>query len=260
VYLRVMLEETPAFQTLLSESEEREGSQAGASIRKLFVTYWPAMLTAGGLVVAWNITNYMLTSYMPTFLEDNVSEVGGKAIDTTTSQIIQIAILWVAVLIIPVLGMYSDRIGRKPLLIGGSVALIVLAFPMLYVLQTGSVLLVTVGLAVMGLILILFSSTCPSTLPALFPTEVRYGGLSISFNIFVSAFAGTTSLLMTGLVLGTGWGYWPAVYLIFAGIVGLVALLKLQDTAGRPLPGSNPSVSTPEEARELARAGGGGHS
>ena len=260
VYLRVRLEETPAFQTLLSESEEREGSQAGASIRKLFVTYWPAMLTAGGLVVAWNITNYMLTSYMPTFLEDNVSEVGGRAIDTTTSQIIQIAILWIAVLIIPVLGMYSDRIGRKPLLIGGSVALIVLAFPMLYVLQTGSVLLVTVGLAVMGLILILFSSTCPSTLPALFPTEVRYGGLSISFNIFVSAFAGTTSLLMTGLVLGTGWGYWPAVYLIFAGIVGLVALLKLRDTAGQPLPGSNPSVSTPEEARELARAGGGGHS
>ena len=54
------------------------------------------------------------------------------------------------------------------------------------------------GLAVMGLLLILFSSTCPSTLPALFPTEIRYGGLSISFNIFVSAFAGTTSLIMTG--------------------------------------------------------------
>ncbi|MEJ2871765.1 MFS transporter [Actinomycetospora sp. OC33-EN08] len=255
VYLRVKLEETPAFQTLLSESEEREGNQAGEGIKKLFVTYWPAMLTAGGLVVAWNILNYMLTSYMPTYLEDNVSAVGGQAIDTTTSQVIQIVILWVGVFVIPALGMLSDRVGRKPLLLAGSVGTIVLAFPMLYILQLGSVVLVGVGLGVMGLLLVLFASTCPSTLPAQFPTEVRYGGLSISFNIFVSAFAGTTSLIMTALVLGTGWGYWPAAYLVFAGVVGLVVLVKLKDPAGRPLLGSNPAVSTPEEARELEAAG-----
>ena len=81
VYLRTRLEETPAFQTLLSESEEREGTQAGAGIKMLFVKYWPAMLTAGGIVVAWNITNYMLTSYMPTFLED-------KEIDATTLRVV----------------------------------------------------------------------------------------------------------------------------------------------------------------------------
>ena len=98
VYLRTRLEETPAFQTLLAESEEREGTQAGAGIKMLFVKYWPAMLTAGGIVVAWNITNYMLTSYMPTFLEKNVTDAGGIAIDTTTSELLQIVILWVAVL------------------------------------------------------------------------------------------------------------------------------------------------------------------
>ena len=57
----------------------------------------------------------------------------------------------------------------------------------------------------------------------LFPTEIRYGGLSISFNIFVSAFAGTTSLIMSAVVLGTGWAYWPAVYLILAALAGHVA-------------------------------------
>jgi MFS transporter, MHS family, proline/betaine transporter len=256
VYLRTRLEETPAFQTLLSESEEREGTQAGAGIKMLFVRYWPAMLTAGGLVVAWNITNYMLTSYMPTFLESNVEDTGGKPIDSTTSQLLQIVILWVAVFVIPALGLLSDRVGRKPLLWTGTIGLIVLAFPMIYVLTLGSVPLVALGLAVMAILLILFSSTCPSTLPAQFPTEIRYGGLSISFNIFVSAFAGTTSLIMSALVPTTGWAYWPAVYLIFGGLCGLAVLMKLREPAGRPLPGSNAAVSTPEEARELARSGG----
>ena len=116
--------------------------------------------------------------------------------------------------------------------------------------------LVALGLAVMGLLLICFSSTCPSTLPALFPTEIRYGGLSISFNIFVSAFAGTTSLIMTAVVLDTGWAYWPAVYLILAAVAGAAVLIKLRDPSGRHLPGSNPAVSTEQEARELMASRG----
>jgi MFS transporter, MHS family, proline/betaine transporter len=132
----------------------------------------------------------------------------------------------------------------------------VLAFPMILVLKSGSVPLVALGLAVMAALLICFSATCPSTLPALFPTEIRYGGLSISFNIFVSAFAGTTSLIMTGVVLATGWAYWPAVYLIIFAVAGAAVLLKLRDPAGQPLPGSNPAVSTEQEARELAAARG----
>ena len=178
--------------------------------------------------------------------------VGGTAIDSTTSQWLQIGVLWVAVFIIPFLGRLSDRVGRKPILWVGSIGTIVLAFPMILVLKSGSVPLVGLGLAVMGLLLILFSATCPSTLPALFPTEIRYGGLAISFNIFVSAFAGTTSLIMTAVVLGHRLG------VLARGVPGLrrrwsaaSVLLSLRETAGKPLPGSHPAVSTEQEAREL---------
>ena len=255
VYLRTKLEETPAFQTLLSESEEREGTEAKVAVKQMFTKYAPAMLTCGALVVAWNVTNYMLTSYMPTYLKTDVGTVGGATISENTSAWMQIGVLWGLVLIIPFLGLLSERIGRKPLLWTGSIGLILLGIPLIYLLKSGSVLAVLFGLIIMGLILICFSSTCPSTLPALFPTQIRYGGLSISFNIFVSAFAGPTGLYMTALVLGTGNAFWPGYYLIAAGIVGAIATWKLTETAGKPLFGGKPSVSSVEEARELVAAG-----
>ncbi|MFE7539221.1 hypothetical protein [Streptomyces platensis] len=52
--------------------------------------------------------------------------------------------------------------------------------------------------------LVCFAGTSASTLPALFPTRLRYGALSISFNISVSLFGGTTPLIASGLVQATG--------------------------------------------------------
>lgn len=255
VYLRVRLEETPAFQTLLSQSEEREGTEVKDGFRLIFTRYLPTFMMVGGIVVAWNVTNYMLTSYMPTYLEDDVAAHGGTPIDSSTSAWLQIAVLWVAVLVIPFLGRLSDRVGRKPIMWTGAGGLIVLGIPMILLMQNGSVPSVLLGLVLMGGLLICFSSTSPSTLPAVFPTEIRYGGLSIAFNLFVSAFAGTVSLVMSALVLTTGDLLWPGYYLIAAGVVGAVTLWFLPETNGRPLRGSQPAASSEEEARELARAG-----
>lgn len=256
VYLRVRLEETPAFQTLLSQSEERERTELTQAVRMIFARYWPTMLRAGGLVVAWNVTNYMLTNYMPTYLKDRdtMAANGGAAISSTAAEWLQIAVLWVAVLVIPFLGRLSDRIGRKPILWVSSLGLIVLGIPMVLLLKSGSMVSVLIGLILMGLLLICFSSTCPSTLPALFPTEIRYGGLSISFNLFVSAFAGTVSLVMGALVVATGDLNWPGYYLTAAGIVGVITVWRLTENAGKTLPGSQPSVSSEEEAHALARS------
>jgi MHS family proline/betaine transporter-like MFS transporter len=106
----------------------------------------------------------------------------------------------------------------------------------------------------MGLTLVCFSSTCPATMPAMFPTEIRYGGLSIAFNIFVSAFGGTTATVMSALVLATGDLNWPGYYLIGAGVIGLVCVWRLRETARTPLDGAAPAVATEAEARELVAA------
>jgi MHS family proline/betaine transporter-like MFS transporter len=93
----------------------------------------------------------------------------------------------------------------------------------------------------------------PAALPALFPTAIRYGALSIAFNISVSLFGGTTPLVMQSLITATGHDFWPAWYMMAAGAVGAVAVYFSRETANKPLWGSGPAVATEEEARELVR-------
>jgi MHS family proline/betaine transporter-like MFS transporter len=103
----------------------------------------------------------------------------------------------------------------------------------------------------MGLLLICFSATMPSTLPSLFPTEVRGGALSIAFNVSVSLFAGTTSVVVGSLVSATGDLNWPAYYLVIAGIIGAVSIWFTLEPNGRHMWGSSPAAATKDEAKEL---------
>ncbi len=160
----------------------------------------------------------------------------------------------VALLTIPMLGLLSDRVGRKPIIWAGVVGLIVLAFPMVLLVRANNAFAVFLGLLLMGLVLICFSATMPSTLPSLFPTKLRGAGLSVAFNVAVSLFAGTTSVVVGALVGATGDLNWPAYYLIIAGVVGAVSLFFLAEPNGRRMWGSAPAAIDDEEARELVDA------
>jgi MFS transporter, MHS family, proline/betaine transporter len=209
-------------------------------------------------VLVWNVTNYMLTSYMPTYVTDTMPRLQGSTTNTaTTSQVVQIVVMVIALLAIPWIGSLSDRIGRKPIAWFGSIGLVVLALPMILLIRAEKPVTIFLGLLVMGLLLICFSATMPSTLSSLFPTQVRGGGLSISFNVSVSLFAGTTSLVVGTLVGVTGDLNWPAYYLIIAGLIGMVSVWFLQEPNGRRMWGSPPSAASRAEAEQvIARSQG----
>src|SRR3954464_4572314 len=260
VYLRTRLADTPAFAALEWEAEQREQEQRHLHPHetRILLRLWPFMLVCMGLVLVWNVTNYMLTSYMPTYVTDTVPKLQGSSTDhATTSQIVQIVVMVIALLAIPLIGMLSDRIGRKPIAWFGSIGLVVLALPMILLIRTEKPVLIFLGLMLMGLLLICFSATMPSTLPSLFPTEVRGGGLSISFNVSVSLFAGTTSFVVGTLVGVTGDLNWPAYYLIIAGLIGVVSVWFLQEPNGRRMWGSPPSAQSRAEAEEVIAHGQG---
>ncbi|MFJ5678405.1 glycine betaine/L-proline transporter ProP [Streptomyces sp. NPDC093097] len=260
LYMRMRLEETPAFQREAEQAhQEAEAVRAAGGedpvevarqsghgrLKEIFTRHWQAVLICMGLVLLYNVTSYMVTSYLPTFMSETLGE------DPLTAQLLILGTMIVVALTITTVGRTSDRWGRRPVFMAGSIALIALAAPAFLLIRAGGILLPALGCLILGLLLVCFAGTSAATLPALFPTRLRYGALSIAYNISVSLFGGTTPLFASGLVQLTGNHMVPAYYLMGAGVVGFVATLFLHETAGKPLRGSGPMVETTEQARKL---------
>jgi MHS family proline/betaine transporter-like MFS transporter len=96
--------------------------------------------------------------------------------------------------------------------------------------------------------------TMSSALPAIFPTQVRYGSLSVAYNLSTSLFGGTTPLVITALISAFDTNLMPAYYATGAAVIGVIAVLCMKETANKPLAGSPPCVETEAEAAELVQA------
>ncbi|WP_407472506.1 glycine betaine/L-proline transporter ProP [Xanthomonas campestris pv. raphani] len=245
LYMRMKLEETPAFRAYTEQSEQRERETAGQGLMTLLRLHWPQLLKCVGLVLVFNVTDYMLLTYMPSYLSVTMGYAESKGL------LLIILVMLVMMPLNVVGGMFSDKLGRRPMIIGACAALFALAIPCLLLIGSGSDVLIFTGLMLLGLALVCFTGSMPSTLPALFYTPVRYSALSIAFNVSVSLFGGTTPLVTAWLVERTGDPLVPAYYLMGAAAIGLVTMLFVRETAGLPLRGSPPAVASDAEARAL---------
>jgi MHS family proline/betaine transporter-like MFS transporter len=95
-----------------------------------------------------------------------------------------------------------------------------------------------------------FIGVMASTLPAMFPTHIRYSALAASFNISV-LIAGLTPTAVAWLVESTNDLYMPAYYLMVIAVVGLITGVTMKETANKPLRGAAPAASDLAEAKEL---------
>lgn len=89
------------------------------------------------------------------------------------------------------------------------------------------------GLLIQAIILNCLIGVMASTLPALFPTEVRYSALASTYNISILV-AGITPTLTAWMVEATGNLYMPAYYLMIVGIIGVVTGISMRETANKP--------------------------
>ncbi|MEV0372014.1 glycine betaine/L-proline transporter ProP [Streptomyces sp. NPDC050636] len=240
LYLRMRLEETPAFAQLEKEARTKEKVRREAEkrigIREMVFGQWRAMLLCIGLVLVFNVTDYMLLSYMPSYLTSELKY------DETDALMVVLAVMVLMMCVQPFAGRLSDRFGRRPVIATGCVGFLVLSVPALLLIRQGSLFAIALGMGALGLLLVCFTSSMPSALPALFPTKVRYGSLSIGFNISVSLFGGTTPLVVTALIGATGDRMMPAYYMMAAAVIGGIAVLLMSESARKPLPGSPPAV------------------
>ncbi|SEC00330.1 MFS transporter, MHS family, proline/betaine transporter [Paramicrobacterium humi] len=228
VYLRSRMEDTPVFREL-EDADEAEQSATG-DLRDLVTRYWRPLVTMAGLVVALNVANYTLLSYMPTYLEKQI----GLTTDGSLALIIVGELCMMA--IIPFAGKLSDHIGRKPMWAISMIGLFVAAIPLYMLMGTGFVGAL-VGFAVLGILYVLQLSTISATFPAMFPTHVRYAGFAITYNVSTALFGGTAPAVNEALIDATGNLLVPAFYMMAACAVGVIALAFVPETAGASIRG-----------------------
>lgn len=225
VYLRIRLEDTPAFRHL-----ENTDTLSKSPLKETLSRYWRELLIVIGFVVLLNVADYAFLSYMPSYLQHTL-QLGER----TGLLLVILIMLAMMVLVVPV-GMLTDRIGGKTVLMIACVGFLLLSYPAILLVSRGNVPAALAGLAILGLLLVLLLGAQPSMLPAQFPTRVRFGGFAVGYNVSTSAFGGTAPLAITWLVAVTHDVAMPGYYLIAAAAVAFVPILKMRRTTGRPLP------------------------
>jgi MFS transporter, MHS family, proline/betaine transporter len=224
LYLRLRIEDTPAFRIIEVKEEVTE-----APVKESFTAHWRESLTAIGFTLAWTVAYYILLTYMPTY----VSETLGIPL---TQALLSNAIGLVALMaLIPFTAVLSDRIGRKPLLIASSALIALLTYPLFLLASTQVLVFIVLAQVLFGVIISLFSGPGPAALVEMFPTNVRYSALGVSYNIAVAAFGGTAPFLATYLISLTGSNFSPGFYLIAAAVVTLIVVSTMKETYREPL-------------------------
>lgn len=169
LYLRLKLDETPAFKKL--EDESAHASEAADTIEtstkddlaKIFRVYWPTLILCIALVGAYNVTDYMLLSYMPTYLSD---ELGYSE---THGLLILLGVMVLLMLMINQVGKLSDRFGRKPLLMAGMLGFLVLSLPAFLLIGQGSIPAIVAGMLCWACRCSACSARCPRPSPPCSP-------------------------------------------------------------------------------------------
>ncbi len=219
-YIRAKSEETPVFRAAASSDA------APADTRSPF---WMGA-QACGLTMVWTVSLYVILNYLPTFTQKYVGMSASASLWWNTGGLLLMT------LAIPLWGALSDRIGRKPLLIFGCLAFVILPYPLFsLMLSTQSTLIVATIQLLGGILIGLFSGVAPAALSEIFPTKIRTTWMSIGYGIANAIFGGFAPFISIWLISVTGSPLSPAVYVIVAAVISTLTVLSLRETAHEPL-------------------------
>jgi MHS family alpha-ketoglutarate permease-like MFS transporter len=190
----------------------------------MFFKHWRELLLVVGITIGGTSAFYTYTTYMQKFLKLSV----GLNDDQTTSVVL--GSLLVAVLLQPLYGAISDRIGRKAMLVFFGVMGVLGTYPLLSTLQTTkSPFIAFVLICVAWAIVSGYTSITGIVKAELFPTSIRALGVGVPYALTVSIFGGTVdSVALYFKSIGhEDWFYWYATGCIF---ISLLVYISLKDT------------------------------
>jgi MFS transporter, MHS family, proline/betaine transporter len=224
LYIRRSLDETSAF------LRASQGPAAREDAGSLLASHVKEMVACLGMVVTGTISFYVILIYIPTFARTQLH------IPLDQAFLAQSIGLACEVVLIPICGVLSDRIGRKPVMMAALVLNLVVTYPLFAWVSANPSFgtLLTMQIILCSLFGV-FNGPISTALAEQFPTRVRSTALAISYNIAVMLFGGFAQFFVTWLIAATGTPIAPAYYLMFGAAIGLVAAFFLKERASDEL-------------------------
>jgi MFS family permease len=236
--LRRSLEETDEFLA------RRHRPDASEVLRSL-ASNWTLVVIGTLMVTMTTVSFYMITAYTPTFGSAVLHLTSGDSLIVTLC-VGASNLLW-----LPVMGAFSDRVGRRPLLVACTVGMIVTAYPAMLWLVDGPTFWKLFAVEMwLSFLYGSYNGAMVVFLTEIMPVEVRTAGFSLAYSLATAIFGGFTPAISTYLIQLTGNRAVPGLWLSFAAVCGLVAAL-LARAQPVPAPVSVPKtrgVGVPAEA------------
>lgn len=221
-YLRSNMEETQVFKNNKDKEKKKSGS-----LRELF-RHPRAVATVAGLTLGGTIAFYTYTTYMQKFLVNTVHLSKGESTQLTFIS------LFIYAAIQPLFGLLSDRIGRRPLLIGFGVLGTICTVPILTTLSHTTDLLALFGLMMAALLIVSGYTSINAIVKAeLFPAKIRALGVGFPYSITVAIFGGTAEYLALWFKNDghEHYYYWYTTACIFISLLVYVFMKDTRDTS-----------------------------
>lgn len=223
-YIRTKVTDAPIFVAAQREAEEFKNRSYG--VAEVLKRYPRGVFTAMGLRVAENIMYYLVVTFSITYLKVHVK--------ADTSDIL----LWLLVAhavhfaVIPQAGRAADRFGRRPVYLIGALGAGLWGFFAYPMMDTGRYLPIMAAIVIGLVIHALMYAPQPALLAEMFPTRMRYSGVSLGYQV-TAIFAGSLAPIIAVKLLATYQSAVPiAIYLACAAVITLIALAFTRETKG----------------------------
>jgi MHS family proline/betaine transporter-like MFS transporter len=218
VYVKVALHESPVY---LKAKESNDLSSQ--PVREVLTHHSKPLLVGIGLYLTVCVPFYMLTLFMKSYM---TGSLGFTSVETLRVNLWSLA---VATMAIPVGAYVSDIYGRRPVLKYTAMVIMLVAYPFLWLLNNTSMEVVLFSQVVFAALVGFYMGPIPAVLVELFPTRVRFTGVSASYNLSVAAFGGTAPLVGTWLVNHARHDS-IALYIVFFTVMTLFTIRYFSET------------------------------
>jgi len=216
--------------TVFSGEKGSAAPQSKPNLIAEMAKHWREALQVIGMTVGLTVVYYVWGVSTPAYA------INVLGIDPKQALWAGVAANLVFIVLLPMWGRLSDKVGRRPVMLVCTAALIIAYFPASAILKDSAIQLAVS----MSLMLVFISGVCaiaPAIFSELFPTSVRTIGVAVPYAICVAAFGGTAAYLQAGFEawLGASGRTVFGAYAVVLLLISLITVLTIREGRGRDL-------------------------